>query len=139
MTGNYSKSAKKILMMFVALGIAGGMALAQPAAKPEMTAMMAPQAAQAHLVDINTASKNELSALPGIGDAYSAKIMAGRPYNKTKTNLRTRGILPAATYAKSGTNRSVPAEEIVFIYNEYFRRAPQVPILGPGILPAQNA
>ncbi len=99
MTGSYGKSAKKVVMMILALGLAGGMALARPAAKPQMTAMMAPQAAQTHLVDINTASKDELSALPGIGDVYSAKIIAGRPY-RTKTDLKTRGILPAATYAK---------------------------------------
>jgi competence protein ComEA len=49
-------------------------------------------------LDINTATAAELRALPGMGDAYVQRVIAGRPYT-AKNQLTTRGILPAEAYA----------------------------------------
>jgi competence protein ComEA len=57
-------------------------------------------AAKSKVVDINTASESELKAVPGIGDAYASKIIAGRPYAK-KDQLKSRNILPGPVYEKT--------------------------------------
>jgi competence protein ComEA len=74
----------------------------KPAAKAATAAKAssdAKPAAKPALVDINTATAAELKALPGIGDAYSQRIIQGRPY-ANKGQLLSRGVVPSATYDK---------------------------------------
>jgi competence protein ComEA len=81
-----------------------GMAMAQtkdaPKAPPKAAAKTADAAKKTGAqLDINSATADQLKALPGIGEAYSAKIIAGRPYAK-KDQLVSKNIVPQATYDK---------------------------------------
>lgn len=73
----------------------------QPASKPEAMATSAQmsKAAAGDKLDLNTATKDQLKALPGIGDVYSQKIIDGRPY-RTKLDLVHRKIISQSLYDK---------------------------------------
>jgi DNA uptake protein ComE-like DNA-binding protein len=74
-----------------------------PAAKKDATPMApaakkdAAPAPKVELIDINRASAKDLDALPGIGEARTKAIIAGRPY-KSKDELTRRKIIPENVY-----------------------------------------
>lgn len=78
--------------LVVAMFSGAGHADTKPAPKPAPAAKQEP-------LDLNTATADQLKDLPGIGDAYSKKIIAGRPYAK-KDQLVSKKIIPQATYDK---------------------------------------
>lgn len=91
----------KLLRVVMVLALALGAAFAQtaPPQIPKSASAAKEAAAAKSLLDINTASEAELSALPGIGKAYSAKIIAGRPY-RAKNELVSKKIIPSSVYGK---------------------------------------
>ena len=89
----------RILMIAVALIFASTLGFAADPKAPVKAAPAKAAVAQPALIDLNSATKAELDALPGIGDAYADKIIKDRPY-KGKDELKGKKIIPGATYDK---------------------------------------
>jgi len=101
----------RALVLTAALGLAPGLALAQatqpatpskaappPAAAAPKAAAPAPApATKVELLDINSASLDQLKALKGVGDVRAAAIVKGRPY-KGKDELVQKNIVPQNVY-----------------------------------------
>ena len=79
------------------VGSMGVVAVAQTPSAAQTKAMAA--ANTGDKLDINSATADQLKGIPGIGDAYAARIIKGRPY-ANKTQLVGKGVLPQATYDK---------------------------------------
>lgn len=94
---------KRVIACVVPIVLAGLIAgaLADGPKKPatKSATQQAAVAKPAELLDINSASKDDLQKLPGIGPAYSQKIFWGRPYTR-KDELISKKIVPQATYDK---------------------------------------
>jgi DNA uptake protein ComE-like DNA-binding protein len=94
------QSLLSILALAACILVPIGMsAQATKKAEAKKTETTKSDAKAAELLDLNSASADQLKELPGIGEAYSKKIVAGRPYAR-KDELVQKNIVPQATYDK---------------------------------------
>jgi competence protein ComEA len=93
-----NKNAIRSLLLAVVLIFGIGVAFSQPQNSADMK-QGAASAANKQLMDINSATKDQLDTLPGIGKVYAQKIIDGRPYAR-KDQLVSKKIVPQSTYDK---------------------------------------
>ena len=98
-----TRTSRWIRIACLPVALAASMLITHANAQSKTTAARTPVAntmtAATDLVDLNSATLDQLKELPGVGDVYAQKIVDGRPYSK-KTDLVTKKIVPAATYKK---------------------------------------
>ena len=92
-------SFASVAALVVVLSVTTGLAQSGSTASTAAGKAAASAESKAQLLDLNSATKEQLETLPGIGKSYSQKIIDGRPY-RAKTDLVNKKILPQSVYDK---------------------------------------
>ena len=88
-----------VLACVLSISVVGTTVPGNASALPSQAKSAASSAPKSALVDLNSATEDQLKELPGIGEAYAKKIVEGRPY-RAKTDLVRKKVIPQTTYDK---------------------------------------